>query len=232
VGKSSLFNALLGEARAIVASLPGTTRDTIEEALVIDGVLFRLVDTAGLRRPADPVEAEGVDRTKHQVRYADVVLLVEDLTTDVKEQEIEEALHGLLKDQHLIVVLNKADLVAPESMRSRYEKVSGKGAEVVAASAKSFEGIQQLRKSLVGAVACSSIDSSDGIVVTNRRHLDALSGAQRSLELAKEGVRGGQSNEFIALDIREAAARLGEITGEVTTEDVLNSIFSRFCIGK
>jgi tRNA modification GTPase len=232
VGKSSLFNTLLGEARAIVAPAPGTTRDTIEESLMIDGTLFRLVDTAGLRRPMDPVEAEGIDRTKHQVRYADVVLLVEDLSADVKEEEIEEALHGLLGDQHLIVVLNKADLVPLESARSRYAKVASKGATVVATSVKSHEGVQQLKESLVGAVARKRIDSSDGVVVANSRHLEALLSAQRSLELATDGIREGRSNEFIALDVREAAAKLGEITGEVTTEDVLNSIFSRFCIGK
>jgi tRNA modification GTPase len=232
VGKSSLFNALLGEARAIVASAPGTTRDSIEESLVINGILFRLVDTAGLRRPVDPVEAEGVDRTKHQVRYADVVLLVEDLLADLKEKEIEEALHGLLKDQRLIVILNKVDLVCAESVRSRYEEVTGKGVAVVATSAKSHEGIQELRKSLVGAVTQGRIDSSDGVVVANRRHLDALSDACKSLELAMDGVLERRSNEFIALDIREAAAKLGEITGEVTTQDVLDSIFARFCIGK
>jgi tRNA modification GTPase len=231
-GKSSLFNALLGESRAIVTGIPGTTRDTIEESLTIDGILFRLVDTAGLRRANDPVEAEGMSRTRHQVRYADIVLLVEDASGRVEEEEIEDALHGLLTNQHLIVVFNKTDLVALEKVGIRYQKFIEDGAIVIGTSVTANLGIDRLKQCLVQSVTGSWIDSSETVVLTNERHLDSMVQARKSLKLTLDGIAAGQPNEFIAFDIREAVSELGEITGEVTTEEVLNSIFSRFCIGK
>lgn len=227
-GKSSLFNALLGEDRTIVTSLPGTTRDTVEESIVIDGILFRLVDTAGLRRATDPIEAEGVDRTRHQVRYADIVLLVEDACENVQDEEIENALHGLLEQQKLVLVFNKIDLLRGEEFHP--PRVAGGSAHVISVSARTGKGLLELKSLLREIVSKDGIDPSESVVVTNKRHVDALQAARDSLRLALDGI--GQSNEFIALDIREAVSRLSEITGEVTTEDVLNSIFSRFCVGK
>jgi tRNA modification GTPase len=231
-GKSSLFNALLSESRAIVTAVPGTTRDTIEENLNIDGILFRLVDTAGLHRGNDPVEAEGMDRARHQVRYADIVLLVEDASGKVEEEEIENVLHDLLTDQHLIVVFNKTDLVPLKKVGIRYQKFIEDGAIVLGTSATANQGINTLKQCLVQSVTGSRSDSSDVIVLTNRRHLDAMLRARESLRLALRGIAASHSNEFIALDIHEAVSRLGEITGEVTSQEVLNSIFSRFCVGK
>ncbi len=227
-GKSSLFNALLGEDRTIVTPHPGTTRDTVEESLIIDGLLFRLVDTAGLRRATDPIEAEGVDRTRHQVRYADIVLLVEDACESVHEEEIENALLGLLENQKLILVFNKIDLLPRDFFQP--PRLAGGSAHVISVSARTGKGLAELKELLEKTVSQAGIDSSESVVVTNKRHVDAMQAARESLKMALEGI--SRSNEFIALDIREAVGRLSEITGEVTTEDVLNSIFSRFCVGK
>ena len=228
----SSASRMLGEARAIVTPVPGTTRDTIEESLTINGLLFRLVDTAGLRRATDPVEAEGVDRTRHQLRYADIVVLIEDASGNVDEKEIESALHGLLENQHLILVFNKIDLLSPGQESTQRVGAARESAPVLSVSARTGEGIAALKASLAHAVHSERTDPVEGVVVTNQRHHDALKGARESLKRATEAIQNGRSNEFIALDVREATERLGEITGEVTTEDVLSAVFSRFCIGK
>ncbi len=230
VGKSSLFNALLGQARAIVTPVPGTTRDTIEESIMIDGLLFRLVDTAGLRRATDPVEAEGVDRTRHQVRYADIVLLVEDASGSGEEEEIADALRGLRSSQRLIVVFNKTDVVPLEQIGVR--KPADGDITVIGTSAISGKGIDQLRRSLAESAAGQGEGSSGGIVLISKRHLDAITRAREDLRLAADAAAREEANEFIAVDVRGAMACLGEITGEVTTEEILESIFSRFCVGK
>ncbi len=229
-GKSSLFNAMLGEERAIVTSVPGTTRDTVEENVVINGMLFRLVDTAGLRRATDLIEAEGVDRTKHQVKYADIVLLVEDVLETAHEEEIEKTLQELLETQHLIVAFNKIDLIPDRQLPIL--RTWGKEARIVSVSAKTGVGLDKLKSSLAEAMNCSGIDATESLVITSNRHVEALKIAGESLERAMEGIAENRSNEFIAVDIREATEKLSEITGEVTTEEILDSIFSRFCIGK
>jgi tRNA modification GTPase len=231
-GKSSLFNSLLRERRAIVTSMPGTTRDTLEEAISIGGVLFRLVDTAGLREAADQAEREGVNRTFEQAEAADVILLVEDVTCDVDPAEIEEALDKLLRDQHLIVAMNKSDLVDREPDLTQYDAFRKRGARIVKVSAKSGEGLEILRRELFDAVISGKIQSGEDVVLTSRRHRDVLMRATEDLSIALETVRSGRTNEFIALDIRGALNHLGEVTGAVTSEEILNGIFSRFCIGK
>jgi tRNA modification GTPase len=230
VGKSSLFNALLGQARAIVTPVPGTTRDTIEESIMIDGLLFRLVDTAGLRRATDPVEAEGVDRTRHQVRYADIVILVEDASGSGEEEEIADALRGLRSSQRLIVVFNKTDVVPLEQIGVR--KPVDADMTVIGTSAISGKGIDQLRRSLAESATGQGEGSSGGIVLISKRHLDAMTRAREDLRFAADAADREEPNEFIAVDVRGAMACLGEITGEVTTEEILESIFSKFCIGK
>jgi tRNA modification GTPase len=228
-GKSSLLNALLGEDRAIVSPTPGTTRDTISEGASIGGVLFRLTDTAGLRETADAIEHEGVERAQKEAEEADIVLLV----MDYEEQYYNgtEPMYNRLAEacQHmgikLIKVWNKIDLYQSEAPRSLAE---GDGFYV---SALKGDGIDFLRNGLSRVVLSDQFNESS-VVVTNTRHRDALARAKRSLGLALDTLRAGRSGEFVALDLRAGLGALGEITGEVTTEDVLNNIFSKFCIGK
>jgi tRNA modification GTPase len=232
VGKSSLFNTLLKERRAIVTPVPGTTRDTIEEAITIDGVLFRVTDTAGLRNTEDQVEEEGVRRTVQEARTADIVILVEDLSGSVNAEEIDRALKALLRNQHLVVALNKADLIQRKINVDQYASLSIKGARVIKTSAKTGHGLNELRRALVDSVVAGNIDPGQELVLTNQRHRDAMARARGDLQAALATLRSGKSNEFVALDVRSSVDSLGEITGEVTREDILNRVFSSFCIGK
>lgn len=228
-GKSSLLNALLREDRAIVSETPGTTRDTISESVVIDGVLFRLTDTAGLRETADVIEREGVERAQKEAEQADVVLLV----MDVGEQYYNgtEPLYERLADVcgrsgvKLVKVWNKIDLSRVGAPRVQED------GDFFYISALTGEGIDFLRKGL-SRLTLSNEMSESAVVVTNSRHRDALSRSEKSLRLALDTLRSGKSGEFVALDLRAGLDTLGEITGEITTEDVLNNIFSKFCIGK
>jgi tRNA modification GTPase len=232
VGKSSLFNALLRENRAIVTPKAGTTRDTIEESVEIDGIAYRLIDTAGLRAAVDEAEVEGVTRTLASAKEADVILLVEDLTEAVEEEEIEALLSDLPENQHLVVALNKVDLCKTPPSSSQYRQLSNRGAVFVLTSAKTEKGVEEIRRELSRIALGSHPGLEENAPVVNRRHKEALERAARSLERGLEAAKEGTTSEFIALDVREALVALSEITGEVTSEEVLNRIFSSFCIGK
>jgi tRNA modification GTPase len=226
-GKSSLLNALLKESRAIVADVPGTTRDVIEEGLLIGGILFRVVDTAGLRATEDPVEREGVERAYAQLRSADVVIWVIDLFMPVLPTK--EAVESIGRS-HLILALNKSDAV-PVGLPDP-DGVDRHG-RVLRISAKTGEGIHQLEKEMLAvAIGGETPDTPEGATVTNSRHYDILQRSNRSLTLALESFESGRTGEFLAVDLREALNALGELTGEVTTEDIMNEVFSKFCIGK
>ncbi len=228
-GKSSLLNVLLGEDRAIVNPTPGTTRDTISENISINGVLFRLTDTAGLRETADTIEHEGVERAQREAENADVVLLV----MDYKEQYYNgtDPMYNRMADVcahtgiKLVKVWNKTDLYPAEAPRSP------KDGHVFYVSALKGDGIEYLRKGLL-KLALSEQTNEASVVVTNARHRDALARSRKSLKMALETLKSGKSGEFVALDLRAGLNALGEITGEITTEDVLDNIFSKFCIGK
>ncbi len=228
-GKSSLLNTLLGEGRAIVSETPGTTRDTISESIVIDGVLYRLTDTAGLRETADEIEREGVERAQKEAEKADIVLLLMDYEehyyngTQPAYARLEAACgkSGI----KLVKVWNKIDLYPAEAPRIQED------GDVFYISALTGEGIDFLKNGLSKLALGHEVGESS-VVVTNSRHRDALARARKSLGLALETLRGGKSGEFVALDLRAGLDALGEITGEITTEDVLNNIFSKFCIGK
>jgi len=231
-GKSSLFNALLKEDRAIVTPHPGTTRDTIEERVLINGLLFRLIDTAGLRQATDPAEEAGVTRTHASVRSADIIVLVEDGSLPVEEREIETAVADCIGNQKLIVALNKSDLPSRTVDSEIYPRLSARGSRVVKTSAITGSGLQELRSALYESVARDARDATSGIEVTSRRHLDALTRASVAITEAMQTLDAGRSNEFVALDVRDAILALGEITGDVTSEEILNTVFARFCIGK
>jgi tRNA modification GTPase len=228
VGKSSLFNALLAANRAIVTPIPGTTRDLLEEVANLRGYPFRLVDTAGLRLTADVVEQEGIGRARRCLEAADLVLLVldqsEPLTDD--DEEAIAAVHG--KRVHL--VLNKADLptrLDVPALAARFPAWPQ-----VAVSCKERRGLEQLTALMVEAVLQGRAAPRDGPVLTKLRHWEALQHARASLQQARQAMERRQSGEFIALDLREALEWLGEIVGLNYTEDLLDKIFSEFCIGK
>jgi tRNA modification GTPase len=231
-GKSSLFNTLLQSDRAIVTPVPGTTRDSLEESITISGVLFRLADTAGLRRSGDIVEAEGVERSKAVVRRVDLVILVADSTKQHDRRSILADLEELQAGQRVVVAHNKIDLLdepAREPERFQTEGISGVEVWI---SAKTGEGIEQMKGELVNLSFGGATAGEGGLYLTNRRHRDAIARAKRGVERAISALDGGASNEFIAFDVREGIESLSEITGEVTSEEILNSIFGRFCVGK
>lgn len=237
VGKSSLLNALLDQNRAIVTEIPGTTRDVIEENLVLDGILFRLVDTAGIRSTLDPVEMLGVERSKEQIRQADICLYIVDISKDELDEEVEflkEVSALRREDDHIkIIVANKSD-ISNHVLTTRFLEASLLSeAKKYLVSAKTREGIQDLAKGIVDECFYNGLGSSDeSITVTNERHKNELESAIKSLKLALHSIEKGESGEVIALDLRGALNALGAIVGTVTTDDILNSIFSKFCIGK
>ncbi len=220
VGKSSLLNYILKESRAIVSEIPGTTRDVIREEVSIDGILFRLYDTAGIRISSDEIEKEGILRSRETVRNADVVILIEDaLMQDSKDLLID--LLKLTSADKILKVVNKIDL---------YREISF----VVDAkiSAITGEGIGDLFKKLKEKAIGNEIYTEKTAIVTNLRHYNCLNRSRENLINARDSIKKKMSGEFIALDLRNAELNLAEIIGEVTSEDILNNIFMKFCIGK
>ena len=213
VGKSTLLNALLGDDRAIVSAIPGTTRDTIEETLTIDGITFRIIDTAGLRLTDDTVEALGVERSRKAVDDATVVLYLHDSTQLWREPDID------LKGKKAILVTTKADLPHPTPQTSH-----------LSISAKTGEGLDALKAAMVGAVR-GELTASDTLV-SNPRHYEALLRVEESLRRVEHGLNDGTPTDLVAVDLRDALYHLGTITGEVTNNELLGNIFSRFCVGK
>jgi tRNA modification GTPase len=225
-GKSTLLNALLNEERAIVSEIAGTTRDTIEETLNINGILFRLVDTAGIREhTADVIEQIGVQRSKEAMSKADIVMYLFDVASSqnskvkIQKGEFEEA------GTKYLLVGNKVDAIGID------EAIKEFGNEPIYISAKNKENIQQLKQKLYEMVAGGQV-KQEGTIITNARHFAALQEVQRSLEDIKKGMDNNLPGDLVALDIRRCLYYLGEITGEITTEDKLDYIFSKFCIGK
>lgn len=223
-GKSSLLNTLLADDRAIVSPIPGTTRDTIEETLTIDGLTFRFIDTAGLRQSDDPVETIGLERAIKAIRNAIVVLFVHDVTLPVTD---EDDINNLLRDDNsknekvLLVVHNKADLVLDSHLPS-----TG-----ISISTRTGYGIDQLKSSIVESVR-QRMPNSDGVMLTNLRHYEALQLVGASLDEVSKGFELNLPTDLLSIDLRNALHHLGTITGQVTTDEVLGTIFSRFCVGK
>jgi len=231
-GKSSLFNALLREERAIVTPTPGTTRDFIEESVSLDGIAFRLIDTAGIRESVDAVEQAGIARARNAARTADIVVVVVDSTEKISPQMAIEEMDSRSLGQKTLVALNKTDLLEEVTPFDINSAIPPGDVVVVPVSALTGDGIHDLHKMLVKLAASSVTHDEHEVVVTNRRHRDALEKAAAELDRARASLAEGATNEFIALDLREAVNALSEITGEMTSEEILNAIFSRFCIGK
>lgn len=228
VGKSSLFNALLAANRAIVTPIPGTTRDVLEEVVNLGGYPFRLADTAGIRASADPVEQEGIDRARTSLESADLVLLVLDRSEPLTAED-EEAI-AAVQGKRVQVVLNKADLtplLAADELQVRFPEWPK-----MTVSCKERQGLVRLTEAMVEAVLRGQQRPRQGPMLTKLRHWEALQHARQSLERAHDGMAQRLSGEFIALDLRDALEWLGEIVGLNYTEDLLDKIFSEFCIGK
>ena len=229
-GKSTLLNALLQEERAIVSEVPGTTRDTIEEVLHIKGIAFRLIDTAGIREAEDQVEAIGVQKTMTKIAESSILVYVFDVT-DLRPDDVTADMARLHRPGlRILAVANKMDrypYAEPSSYASEYLPAE----DIIAVSAKNQMNLAYLKDRLYEAVVHEDL-LLENPIVTNIRHVHALQKASESLDAVLAGLDQGITHDFIAMDIRQSLHHLGEITGEICTDDLLESIFSRFCIGK
>ena len=241
-GKSTLLNALLGEDRAIVSDIHGTTRDTIEETMNIDGILFRFIDTAGLRETAETVEKIGIERTFKKISEASIVLGMVDLTRDFEStcETVREILGKVdFAIQNLVILLNKTDIseVNNNVTVSNFivSELENKGVAgntpIIPISARTGAGISELRAHLASTQR-NLLGDSDTTLVTNQRHVQALNDARASLLRVREGLAAGLPTDLAAQDIREAIYHIGSIVGEISTDEVLGNIFANFCIGK
>jgi len=235
VGKSSLLNVLLQEERAIVSDIPGTTRDTIEEVIHVGGLLFRFIDTAGLRHAGDEIEALGVERTHSKLRAAEIVLAVAEATDSAESiSDMVTGIRDMTGDNgtRIIAVINKSDLVSPDVLALLKEEFTGLcSCPVLFVSARESAGIAEVREQLIASVDTGGLDNPQ-YIVTNARHFEALKNVSDSLQRVLEGFRDGIPTVLIATDVRQSIYHLGLITGRVTPDDILGEIFSKFCIGK
>lgn len=224
VGKSSLLNALLGESRAIVTDIPGTTRDTIEEQVVIGGLPLRLVDTAGIRETFDPVEAEGVRRARERLASADLVLLVIDSSQPLTSDD--HLAMSACGDRRVIVALSKADLPQHGHDLALFP------GPVVELSVHSGAGLDTLRQQISSTFLATSEATQESFFLADRRHREAVLRAHAALTRFLAGLDDNSAAEFLSADLRDALSAIGEVTGETTPDEILHLIFSRFCIGK
>ena len=239
VGKSTLLNALLNEERAIVSDIAGTTRDTIEDELVISGIGFRFIDTAGIRKTKDVVESIGIQKTFEKIEQAQVVLYLVDgsrLTVDsLADVKIEI---GKIRNQFplkpIVIIINKKDLIASEmfsTINQQLTTVEGEQPTTIYISAKNKDGIDDIKSQLLSFVNTGALRNNETIV-TNTRHYDSLLKALEEIQKVKFGLDSGLSSDLMAIDIKQALYYFGEITGEVTNDELLGNIFANFCIGK
>lgn len=229
-GKSTLLNQLLGEERAIVSNIAGTTRDTIEETLNIEGIIFRLIDTAGIREGAEKIEAIGIERSLQKIKQAKIILVLTDENpTEHKESEYISFVNNIKNtypDKKVSIVLNKIDVAKQAATSNELN-----GIPLLPISAKFGTGIQELKTFLVQQFT-SNHDFEQSTIVTNARHVEALEKALLSLHQAQTGLETNVTGDFVSMDIRQAMFHIGSITGDISTDDLLGNIFSKFCIGK
>lgn len=224
VGKSSLLNALLAEERAIVTETPGTTRDSIECSVDIDGFLVRLIDTAGIRKAGESVEKLGIEKTFEQIQSADLILWLIDRSSPLQEDDL--TIYAELNNREYITIESKADLTKHKSYDPEKQNIKPD----LAISNLTGKGLRELSSLISDKL--KSHDVGEDAIITNARQAAALGKSENSLKMALSSTMNDAGNEFISVDIRDAMNYLGEITGEITTDDVLNEIFGRFCIGK
>ncbi|WP_299547769.1 tRNA uridine-5-carboxymethylaminomethyl(34) synthesis GTPase MnmE [Seonamhaeicola sp.] len=234
VGKSTLLNALLNEERAIVSDIAGTTRDTIEDEISIGGIGFRFIDTAGIRDTKDVVESIGIKRTFEKIEQAQVVIYLFDAESIFAHKSSVEAISveiEKIKNQYpqkpLVVIANKIDAISEKELRELTMGIQ----DIKLLSAKTGKGVEALKNTLLSFVNTGALKNNDTIV-TNTRHYDALLKALEEVSKVKDGLETGLSGDLLAIDIRQALYHFGEITGEISSDDLLGNIFANFCIGK
>ena len=231
-GKSTLLNLLLNEEKAIVSDIHGTTRDVIEDTVNMGGVTFRFIDTAGIRQTTDAIETLGIERTFRKIEQAAIVLWMIDMTTPHTQIEaLAASILPTLQDKQVILLFNKVDLVS-EDVRVDFDTLFPELDSLrLFISAKQRHHTNQLQELLVEAAAIPSIGDGD-VIVTNLRHYASLNSALEAIRRVKEGLEIGITHDFLSQDIRECMFYLGEITGQISTDEILGNIFSKFCIGK
>lgn len=233
VGKSTLLNAILEEDKAIVSEIPGTTRDIIEDTIEIEGILFRFIDTAGIRESDDTIETLGIERARQRLSKASIVLWLIDSTAPLHPQikELQESTATFSKEAHKIILLSKCSLSGNNTIEEISRTLGNELPPPILLSAAEGIGISDLKQALKAA-ATSNYNPESELLLTNSRHYSDLLRANEALKRAKNQMASGQSGDFIAMDIREAISALASLTGDITAPDLLNSIFSSFCIGK
>ncbi|MEG2163898.1 MAG: tRNA uridine-5-carboxymethylaminomethyl(34) synthesis GTPase MnmE [Bacteroidales bacterium] len=231
-GKSTLLNRLLGEEKAIVSDIHGTTRDAIEDTITLNGILFRFIDTAGIRDTTDTIEKMGIAKTYGKIAQSTIVLWLNDITEPVSAAMAYD-IKARCEGKTLIAVQNKCDKISEATLadkRSHLAEIVGDKITIITISAKSGKGVSELQKILTDSINITA-DNND-VVVTNTRHYEALTHASEAMQRVLEGLATSISGDLLAQDIREAMQYIGEITGEITSADILRTIFSKFCIGK
>lgn len=235
VGKSTLLNALLNEERAIVSDIAGTTRDTIEDELVINGIGFRFIDTAGIRDTKDVVESIGIKKTFEKIEQAQVVIyLFDSLKFQVSGSEYIAEIEKVKNKyplKSIVIVINKVDLISQDQVSSMSQKLETLNLKPILMSAKEKQGIDELKNLLLSFVNTGALRNNETIV-TNTRHYDSLLKALEEIQKVTFGLNSGLSSDLMAIDIKQALYYFGEITGEVTNDELLGNIFANFCIGK
>ncbi|MDY3015552.1 MAG: tRNA uridine-5-carboxymethylaminomethyl(34) synthesis GTPase MnmE [Blautia sp.] len=226
-GKSSLLNFLVGEDRAIVTEIAGTTRDTLEEYISLHGISLRIIDTAGIRETEDVVEKIGVEKARQMAEKADLILYVVDSSQPLDENDKE--IMDLLRGRKSLVIYNKTDLASAVDMGRLREKT---GSQVIPVSVVEETGIEDLEKAIREMFFQGEISFDDEVYITNARHKTALEEAEKSLEMVTESIEAGMPEDFFSIDLMGAYEALGRILGESLGEDLVNEIFSKFCVGK
>jgi tRNA modification GTPase len=225
-GKSTLLNQLLKEDRAIVSEIPGTTRDTIEELINLEGILFRLIDTAGLREAVDKIEVIGVNKALEKIKQSALVLYVFDVV-EMNKEEVKADLQKLKVNVPVIAVGNKTDLHDEQTLKQKFSDMD----EILFLSSKTGKGLTGLEKAMVQFIETGQLNT-ENVIISNARHYEALKKVNEALDFVLEGIETQISGELLATDIRDALNALGEITGEITSDELLGNIFGKFCIGK
>lgn len=227
-GKSSLLNALLKEERAIVSKYKGTTRDSIEELMNIDGIPIKIIDTAGIREASDEIEKIGIKRSKEIADNADLLIAIFDISANIDEEDME--IIDLIRDKKSIIVLNKIDLI--EENINIDSRISDLNKKIIKISALTQDGIEKISKTIVEMFKINEINIDDEIIVTNTRHKNLIDKALNSTENAQISLKNKMPMDIVAIEIKNILEDLGEITGEDVSENIINEIFAKFCLGK